>query len=99
MRIGNEDLEDVEAFILNHLSFIPQQIHTYLQMLSSINVCRHHRIIGSIEENFTEQFYGLAFGDITLGLDKHVVIFVKKEIEVRRKVLCYNLLMFGQQLL
>jgi len=45
VRIRNEHFENVEALVLYHLSVITQQIHAYLEMLASVNIRSHHRII------------------------------------------------------
>lgn len=43
--VGNKDLEHMEAFILNHFPVVSQEIHADLQMLASVNVCRHDIIV------------------------------------------------------
>lgn len=48
VRIGNKDFEDMEAFVLNHLSVISQQVHADLEMLSSVHVRGHYCVVSPV---------------------------------------------------
>lgn len=49
VRVGDEDLEDVEALILHHLTVAPKKVHADLEVLTPVDVGGHDVIIGSIE--------------------------------------------------
>ena len=66
MGIGNKDLEDVEALVLNHFSVVAEKIHANLQVFAAVDVGYHDAIVGAIQENLSEQFYGLALRNIAV---------------------------------
>jgi hypothetical protein len=84
--VGDEDLEYVEALILDHLAVIAQKVHTNLEMLAAIDVVCHNGIVGAVEEDLAEKLDGLALGDVAVGLNEDVVVFVKEEFEVDRQI-------------
>jgi len=45
VRVSHKDLEDVEPFILNHLSIISQEVHYDFEVLASVDVCCHDVVV------------------------------------------------------
>lgn len=95
VRVGDEDLENVEALVLDHLAVVAEEVHADLEMLAAVNVGRHDGVVGAVEEDLAEEFDGLAFGDVAVGLDEDVVVFVEEEVEVGGEVPGDELLVAG----
>lgn len=99
VRVGNKDLEHVEAFVLDHLPLVPEEVHANLQVLSIVNIQSHNRIIGAVQQDLAEKLDRLALGDIAARLDQYFVVLLEEQVEVRGQILCHNLFMFGQYIL
>lgn len=96
VRIGNEDFENMEAFVLHHLPVVSQQVHTYLQMLATVNVCGHDAIVRPVQEDLAEELDRLPFSNITIRLNQDVVVFVKEQVEIGRQISGYQLLVSSE---
>ena len=59
-----EYLEDMKPFILDHFAVVTKQIHTDLQMITSVNVLSHNIEVDSIQQELSKQLDGLALCDI-----------------------------------
>ena len=46
--VGNKDLEDMEALVLDHFPVVAEEVHADLEMLAPINVCSHNAVVGSV---------------------------------------------------
>jgi hypothetical protein len=55
--IRNEHFENMESFVLHHLSLIPKEVHAYLQMLSSIHIGCHYSVVCPVQQYFAQQLY------------------------------------------
>lgn len=64
MGICNENLEDVEAFVLDHLAVVLEQVHAKLEVLAAVDVFGHDVVICAVEEDFAKELDGLAFCDV-----------------------------------
>lgn len=84
MWIGDEYFEHVKTLVLNHLPIVAEQIHANFEVVTPIDIRSHNGIVGAIEQNFSQEFDRLAFGDIAAGLHQSAVIFLEKHIEVHR---------------
>lgn len=96
VRIGHEDLEHVKPFVLNHLSLITKQVHADLQVLASVDICGHHRVVRAVKKDLPEQLDRLALRHIAVRFDEDVVVLIEKQIKVLGEVLGNNSLMPGQ---
>lgn len=63
MRQGTH-LEDVEGLKLDVAALVPEQVHHHLEVGLIGDVARHDLVVGSVEEDFSEELDGLAFGDV-----------------------------------
>lgn len=95
MRVRHKHLEDMEALVLHHLAVVSEQVHADFEVLASVDVGDHDAVVGAVEENFAEQFDGLAFGDVAVGLDENIVVFFEEEIEVDGEVAGDEILVAG----
>lgn len=64
MGVCDKDLEDVEAFVLDHFAVVLEQVHAKLEVLAAVDVFGHDVVVCAVEEDFTEEFDGLAFCDV-----------------------------------
>ena len=53
----NSDLEDVESFELNVATFLLQQVHHQLEIVSAANVACHDGEVVTIQQQFTQQLH------------------------------------------
>lgn len=63
MRQGTH-LEDVEGLKLDVAALVPEQVHHHLEVGLVGDVARHDLVVGSVEEDFSEELDRLAFGDV-----------------------------------
>jgi hypothetical protein len=91
--IGDEDFEDVEALVLDHLAVVTEKIHANFEVLATIDVICHDGIVGAVEEDLAEELDGLTLGHVAVGLDEDVVVLVEEELEVDRQIPGHQLLM------
>ena len=76
----------MEALVLHHLAVVFKQIHAHFQVLAAVDVFGHDVVVGAVEEQFAEEFYGLAFCDVGWGLDESGVVAGEEEGEVDGEV-------------
>lgn len=86
MGVGDKHLEDMEAFVLDHLAVVSEQVHADLEVLAAVDVGGHDVVVGSIQEDLAEEFDGLALGDVRGGLDEDGVVFGEEEVKVGLEV-------------
>lgn len=91
-------LENVEPLVLNHFAIVFQQLHAEFQILPAFNICHHHAVIGSIQQNLAEKLYTLALGNIGTRLDECIEAG-KEEIKVGSKVGGHKALVTGENVL
>jgi hypothetical protein len=84
VRVGNKDLEYVEPLVLNHFPIIAQEVHAYFEVLATINISSHYAIVGTIQQDLTQELNRLTFGHVTVRLDQDIVVFVEEKVKVRR---------------
>ena len=89
----------MKSLILHHPPVVPQQIHTYFQMLSSVDILGHDRVIRSVKEYLPQKLDRLPFSHIRGRADKEVVVALEEEIEVDAQVLRYYLLVLREDIL
>lgn len=99
MRVGDKYLENMETFVLNHLSIVSKQIHTYLQMLAAVDIGSHNAVIGAVQQDLTKKLDRLTLRDITIRLNQGIIVFIEEKIEIRRKVSRNEILVSSQKLL
>lgn len=99
MRIGDENLENVEPFILDHFPVIPQQVHAYLEVFTGVYICRHDAVVGAVKEDLSEKLNGLSFGDVAIRLYQGSVVSFEEHVEVGRKISGHKILVPCQKLL
>lgn len=99
MWVGDKHLENMKALILDHFPIIPQKIHTYFQVFAAVHICRHHAIVGTVQQNFAEELDGLALCNVAIRLNERIIVFVEEEIEVCGKVSGNEIFMACQKLL
>lgn len=99
MRVGDENLENMEAFVLNHFSVIAKQIHADFKMLASVNIRGHDSVIRPVQENLAEQFNRLTLSNVAVRLYQYVVVFLEEQIKVGREIPGHQLLVSGEQFL
>jgi hypothetical protein len=58
------NLEDVEAFVIDHLSVISQQLHDDLEMFARVHVLRHDIVVCPIEQDLAQELDRLALRHI-----------------------------------
>jgi hypothetical protein len=75
----------VEPLVLNHFAIIFEQLHAEFQILPAFNVCHHHVVIGSVQQDLTKKLYTLALGNIGARLDECIEAR-KEEIKVGGEV-------------
>lgn len=63
-------LKHMERFELDVPTFIPQEVHHEFQVAFVRNVSRHDVEVGSVQEDFAEEFERLSFGDVVLREDQ-----------------------------
>jgi hypothetical protein len=80
--VGDEDFEDVEAFILYHSSVIAEKLHTELQVLAFSNIGCHDGIVGPIKEDLTEELDGLSFGYVRVRVEEEAVVEAEEAVKV-----------------
>ena len=72
----------MEPLVLHHFPVVPQQIHTQLQVIPSIDVCCHNIIVRPIQEDFSEQFDRLSLRNVRARFNQNAVIPLEEEIKV-----------------
>jgi len=55
-------------------------------VLAAVDVGRHDVVVGPVQQNLAEEFYGLSFCDVAVGLDEDGVVFGEEEVEVYGEV-------------
>ena len=55
-------------------------------MLPAVDVFGHNVVVCTVEEDFAEEFYGLAFSDVRGGLDEGGVVAGEEEGKVDGEV-------------
>lgn len=93
------DLEHVKALILDHFPVIFEQIHAKLQVVSFIDICCHHSVVGTVKKNLPQKFDRLAFGKIRIRHDQLVVILVEEHSEVDTEIMGHHCFMASYDLL
>lgn len=63
-------LENVERLELNVSALVPKQVHHHLEVGLVRNVPSHDGVVGSVEEDLSEEFDGLSFRDVVGGEDE-----------------------------
>lgn len=79
--------EYVEPLVLHHFSVVPQQIHTQLQVISSVNVCGHDIVVCPIEEDLSQQLDRLPLRNVRARFDQDSIVLLEEEVKVGQKVL------------
>ena len=51
-------------------------------MLASIDVFRHHTVVGSIKEDLSKKFDRLSLGHVRVGLDEYPIVPFEEHVEV-----------------
>lgn len=92
-------LEDVETFVVDHASIVPQQLHDDLQVLARINVLRHDVVVGSVEEDLAQQLDRLPLCNVAFRLDQYRVVSRKERIEIRLQVARHQAFVFCKDIL
>lgn len=54
----------MECLVLDHLPLIAQQLHVQFEMFTAGDVPRHELVVAAVEEEFSEEFDALPFGDV-----------------------------------
>lgn len=97
--VGNEDLEDVEALVLDHLAVVAQQVHADLEMLAAVHIRRHDVVVRPVQQDLAQQFDGLPLGNVAVRLDQDAVVPFEEEVEVDGQVPRDNVLVFSDEFL
>lgn len=91
--VGNEDLEYMKPLVLNHFPIIAQEVHAYFKVLATVNVSSHYAIVGAIQQDLTQELYGLTLGYVAVGLDQDIVVIAEEKIKIRGQVPRHEILM------
>lgn len=97
--IGHKDLEHVEALVLNHFSIVSKEVHANFEVFAAVDIRSHDIVVGTVQKKFSQEFNRLSLGDVTVRLDQHMVVSLKKHIKIDREVAWNNLLVLGQKFL
>jgi hypothetical protein len=89
----------MEGFILDHFPVVAEEGHGEFQVCSRRDVGGHDYVVGAVEEEFAEEFDGLAFGHVVRGAEEDRVVELREEGVVRGEVLRYKGFMFGEDFL
>ncbi len=54
VRVGDEDLEDVEALVLDHFAVVAQQVHADLEVLAAVDIGRHDVVVGAVQQDLAQ---------------------------------------------
>lgn len=93
--ICDEDLEDVEALVLDHLAVVAEEVHADLEVLAAVDVGGHDAVVGAVEEDLAEELDGLALCDVAVRLDEDGVVFLEEEVEVDGQIAGDEVLVAG----
>jgi hypothetical protein len=93
------NLKNVKPLIVDHPPIIQQQFHAQLQMFGRIDVFGHDVVVCSVQKQFAEELYGLAFYNVVFALNEHVVVFVEELVEVCLEVGRYHILVLDEDFL